>query len=159
VLICSILPYSHCICTAEFCTRCPSCLEVTPSYNYRWSDLICTSFQIQTSNIPLQKVLNCACDSPNRSTYGLFLNLFTYLLIISNSHVDSGINDNALHVLRSCLLCLRLLSFLLYSYSTVHIKLPPTALEDMHVICLFVIDVFRLLFQLLYLTAIRPQGC
>ena len=24
--------------------------------------------------------LNCACDSPNRPTYGVFLNLFTYLL-------------------------------------------------------------------------------
>ena len=26
---------THCIRTMEFCTRCPSCLECTPSYNHR----------------------------------------------------------------------------------------------------------------------------
>ena len=47
----------HSISTVEFYTRCPSCLEFTPSYNHQWSEHLCTSFQIQTWNIPLNMLL------------------------------------------------------------------------------------------------------
>jgi len=71
----------------QFCTRCPSCLEFTPTHNHRWSEHLCTSYFIpdlkhSSTKGPISNH-SVTLTAPAIHLIGrhtTFLNLFTYSL-------------------------------------------------------------------------------